>query len=110
MVFVIFVLLVEVGFFIIIALHYDQGRSMLKDHLISQMKNYDHLHPSSYEQAVDAIQNRVGFFISVIVSQRFLFSINVVESIQLMIMELFMFLFPVVRWNQRYHVQSIKWV
>lgn len=61
MVFVIFVLLVEVGFFIIIALHYDQGRLMLKDQLISQMKNYDHLHPSSYERAVDAIQNRVWF-------------------------------------------------
>lgn len=52
------VLLAELGLYILIALYYDQGQILIKEHLRSQMKTYNYLYPSPYERAVDYIQNK----------------------------------------------------
>jgi hypothetical protein len=53
------VLLAELGLFIFIGIYHDQGQSLVKQRLVSQMKTYNHMYPSQYEKAVDYIQSKV---------------------------------------------------
>ncbi|CAF1306349.1 unnamed protein product [Adineta steineri] len=52
------ILLVELALFIFIAMHYEQGQSLVKQRLVSQMKKYNHMYPSQYERAIDYIQSK----------------------------------------------------
>lgn len=58
MVLVVTILLAELALFIIVALHYEQWQANVKQHLVSHMKRYNHIHPSQYERAVDFVQNK----------------------------------------------------
>lgn len=59
MVLVVSVLLMELAVFMWVAQSYDQGRNLLKEHLVTQLKTYNHFYPGNYERAVDSIQNQV---------------------------------------------------
>ncbi len=53
------VLLAELSLFIFIAVYHDQGQSLVKQRLVSQMKTYNHIYPSQYEKSIDYIQSQV---------------------------------------------------
>jgi hypothetical protein len=54
-----FVLLTELALFTYIAMYHEQWQIHIKERLVSQMKNYNHEHPSQYERAVDYVQSKV---------------------------------------------------
>jgi hypothetical protein len=53
------ILLVELALFIFIAMYHDEGQLIVKQHLVSQMRKYNHMYPTQYEKAIDYIQNKV---------------------------------------------------
>jgi hypothetical protein len=59
MVLVTSVLLAELALFVFIAVYHEQWQVHIKQHLVSQMKKYNHINPSQYERAVDYVQSKV---------------------------------------------------
>ncbi|CAF3518724.1 unnamed protein product [Rotaria sp. Silwood1] len=53
------VLLAELALFIFIAMYHEQGQVLIKQHLVSQVKKYNHMYPSQYEKAVDYVQSKI---------------------------------------------------
>ena len=49
----------ELALFIYIAMYYEQGQSLVKQRLVSQMKKYNHMYSGQYEKALDYIQSKV---------------------------------------------------
>ncbi|CAF0958133.1 unnamed protein product [Rotaria sordida] len=52
------VLLAELALFLFIAMYHEQGQVLVKQHLISQVKKYNHIYPGQYEKAIDYIQSK----------------------------------------------------
>lgn len=52
------VLLAELALFVLIAMYHEDWQNLTKQHLVSQMKRYNHVYPSQYERAVDYVQSK----------------------------------------------------
>ena len=65
------VLLAELVLFIFIAMYHEQGQVLVKQHLVSQMKKYNHVYPSQYERAY-RLYSKHGKIIKFIISCLFI--------------------------------------
>ncbi|CAF3216393.1 unnamed protein product [Rotaria socialis] len=52
------VLLAQLTLFIFIAMHHEQGQSLVKQRLVSQIKKYNHMYAGQYEKAIDYVQSK----------------------------------------------------